>query len=249
MWAWLSTTASRRRTSSGGSAQFRARRALSPWKRPQSRSTRAPSVSRRCREPVTVPAAPRKDRSNAHQRRRSPRSRTERRAWGAGGPRPGGSRTSPARRPSTPAPRGRGRRAGSPTRATSSRLMRVPGCFGTKSVQQSASGSIEISKVPMASRLGGDLELVHADERPQHRQVGHLVDAGEVVQGLRGHLPHALAGDQRQRARAPRQRLRDAQHEAPVDHHARGPGHRQHDRALDLAEGHEEEARVRTATR
>src|SRR5215813_7429104 len=36
------------------------------------------------------------------------------------------------------------------TAAASSRLIRVPGCLGTKSVQQSASGSIEVSNVPRA---------------------------------------------------------------------------------------------------
>ena len=42
-------------------AQLRRRRALSPWKSPQSSSSRRPRCSRRCLEPVTVPpAAPRK---------------------------------------------------------------------------------------------------------------------------------------------------------------------------------------------
>src|SRR3954468_10068201 len=43
----------------GSGCQLRWRSSLSPWKRPQSNSTRCDPVSSRCLEPVTVPAAPR----------------------------------------------------------------------------------------------------------------------------------------------------------------------------------------------
>ena len=48
-------------------------------------------------------------------------------------------------------------------------------------------------------RLRGDLFLVHADERPQHRQRHHLGDARHVLERLRRDLPDHLTGDERQR--------------------------------------------------
>ena len=60
MCPWVSTTAS---IVSGGTAkrsQFRSRRCFSPWNKPQSTSTREPPISSTCREPETMPAAPRK---------------------------------------------------------------------------------------------------------------------------------------------------------------------------------------------
>src|SRR3990170_312678 len=59
MCAWLRITASRCAGSTGGGCQLRRRSAFRPWKRPQSRRRRVPPASRRCLDPVTVPAAPR----------------------------------------------------------------------------------------------------------------------------------------------------------------------------------------------
>ncbi|PTN43686.1 hypothetical protein DAI43_33230, partial [Achromobacter xylosoxidans] len=50
-------------SSAGGTwngAQLRSRKVFTPWNRPQSSRIRRPSISSRWREPVTVPAAPRK---------------------------------------------------------------------------------------------------------------------------------------------------------------------------------------------
>ena len=70
---------------------------------------------------------------------------------------------------------------------------------------------------------------------------GGIVDPGEVGQRLRGHLAEALPAHQGLRAVPPAQRLGDAHHQPPVDHHAQGRRHAQDDLALDLAEGDEAE--------
>src|SRR6266508_6164136 len=68
---------------------------------------------------------------------------------GRGGktPAPGGNSKTSSVAPSTPELTSAGMSSSASTIAASSRLIRVPGCLGTKSVQQSASGSMEISKV------------------------------------------------------------------------------------------------------
>ena len=48
-----------------------------------------------------------------------------------------------------------------------------------------------------ALRLGGDLLLVHADERPQHRHRRDLVDRRQVLERLRRDLADDLAGHER----------------------------------------------------
>ena len=59
MWPWVSTTASTDSAGTANRSQFRSRSRFSPWKSPQSNSTRLSSVSIRCRDPDTMPAAPR----------------------------------------------------------------------------------------------------------------------------------------------------------------------------------------------
>ena len=139
----------------------------------------------------------------------------EPRCWGQR-PAPG-TRSAPARPP---------RRRRRPAAATSSRdstasawagVIRVSGWAGTNSVQQSASGSIEISKVPSCLASSDDLDLVDADQRPQDRPLGGVVDGGDVLERLRGHLPQALAGGQRQGTLAPADRLGDADHQSAID--------------------------------
>ena len=51
-------------------------------------------------------------------------------------------------------------------------------------------------------RLGGDLVLVHADERPQHRQRHDAADRRHVLERLRRHLADDVAGDERLRRAA-----------------------------------------------
>ncbi len=97
--------------------------------------------------------------------------------------------------------------------------------------------------------LVDDLLLVHPHERPQHRHARGSCDDGHVVQGLRRHLSDRLAGDQGARARVAGDALGDAQHHAPVDHHAQRRRHGQHDLALQLAEGHEVQARPHLVAR
>ena len=59
--AWVRTTASMLRGSTGNCAQFFKRSDLNPWNRPQSTRRRWVAFSTTYFEPVTVPAPPRKD--------------------------------------------------------------------------------------------------------------------------------------------------------------------------------------------
>src|SRR3989454_12353917 len=61
---------------------------------------------------------------------------------------------------------------------------------------------------------------------------------------LRGHLPEAVARDQRLGARPARQRLRDAEHHASVEDDAERASHGGHDLPLHLAERHQVEVRL-----
>ena len=96
----------------------------------------------------------------------------------------------------------------------------VSGWRGVNSVQESWSGTIEMSKVPSRCACGDDLFLVHADQRPEHRHVRGLIDHRHVVERLRRDLADDVAGDERARAHVARDPLRDAQHQPPVDDHA-----------------------------
>src|SRR3989338_7030141 len=58
MWVWVSTTWSIVSGLKAGLRQLSSRSSFSPWNIPASTSTRVRSVIRRCRDPVTVPAAP-----------------------------------------------------------------------------------------------------------------------------------------------------------------------------------------------
>jgi hypothetical protein len=62
MWAWVRRTASTSDGANPGDSQFRSRSSFAPWKSPQSTRIRVPATSRRKRDPVTVPAAPWKQR-------------------------------------------------------------------------------------------------------------------------------------------------------------------------------------------
>ena len=157
---------------------------------------------------------------------------------------PAGKRRSAPPRPARPRPR----TSPATSRAASARRTsssgggggRAPGHEELAAVLVGQRADLEGADAP---RLLRDLLLVHADQRPQDRPARGLVDDGHVVEGLRGDLAQALAGDQRlARALRAGQRLRDAHHEAPVEHDAQRRRAGGHDRLLHLAEGDEQQA-------
>ena len=95
-----------------------------------------------------------------------------------------------------------------------------------------------------ALRFGGDLVLVHADERPQHGQRRDLVDRAQILDRLRRHLADDLAGHERAGAMLVRDGLGNAHHQPAIDDDAQGRRDREDDLLLDLAERHEEEPRA-----
>ena len=249
MWAWLTSTASSRRGSTGGGAQFRSRRARRPWNRPQSRSRRARDPWTRCFEPVTVPAAPRNCTLTLTVAGARPPARTDQGGTGSRRPAAPGRPACRRRAGTQSAPRARGPPPPDEAVDVQARLesrdlsgldggIRVPGHEERAAVGVGLDGGRE---GPDGPRLLRDLELVHPDERAQHRHRRHLVDPGQVLERLGGDLAKALAGDQRRRAHAPGQRLRDAHHEAPVHDHAGRRREGEDDLALDVAERHQEQ--------
>ena len=88
-------------------------------------------------------------------------------------------------------------------------------------------------------RLGDDLFLVHADQRPEDRQRRHRSDRRQVLERLRRDLADDLAGHQRARARVARDAARrSAASAADRRRRAVGPARRA-DLLLNLAERHE----------
>ena len=126
--------------------------------------------------------------------------------------------------------------------STDAMVARVAGARGVKSWQQSSSGTIEMLVRADALRVGGDFFLVHADERPEHRQRRRRADGGQVLQRLRRDLADRLAGDERAGALPAGQALGDAQHQPPVDQDAQRRRNRDQHPLLHLAERHEIEA-------
>ena len=188
-----------------------------------------------------MPAAPRKVSVARHSGTDSPTGATVG-AEAETRPRREESRRPPRPRPSTPASHERRDvEPATPRRAASSRLIRVPGCFGTKSVQQSASGSIEISKVPSARACSviSSLSMPISGRRTGSSAASSI--RAEIRERLGGDLAQAVAGHERGGARAMREAFGDAHHETAVDDHAGLSRHRQHDLALDLTERHQEE--------
>src|SRR5262249_45363004 len=155
MCAWLNSTPPSVAGSTRGGAQFRWRNSLSPWKRPQSRSTRCAPSSKRCCEPVTVPAAPRKV-SVALTRPPAFRERPPGRTGGGFLERSG----VPGRdEPRYVEPRLHARRL----------LAAHPRPWMLRHEERAADG-VRLDRGlegPERPRLIGDLELVHADQRAQ----------------------------------------------------------------------------------
>ncbi len=108
-----------------------------------------------------------------------------------------GTRTLLLRGPTAAVDQRRPRRGPPPRASTSSTRAAVAGLRGTKSWQQSWSGSVLTSKVPIRRACCVISSLSMPDQRAQDRPARGLVDDGHVVEGLRGHLAQALAGDQR----------------------------------------------------
>ncbi len=248
MWAWLRITAPSVRGSTGGAAQLRRRSSFRPWKSPQSRSTRLAAVLEQVLGAGDrAPGAPEEGQGRGHSpitRRRAPLRGRRAAPRGGYGPGPGGELEQLLL--------GGLHALGDETLEVEPRLQRrdrlrfhagggMPGREERAAVGVRLDGDLV---GPERVGLPGDLELVHADQRPEDRHRGHLVDARQVVERLRGHLPQALAGDEGERARVAGQALRDADHQPAVDHDAERRRHRQHDFPLDLTEGHDEQARV-----
>src|SRR5213080_3820965 len=92
--------------------------------------------------------------------------------------------------------------------------------------------------------LGGDLALVHADQRAEDRQRHRRLDHRKIGERLRRDLAEALARHQRLGACRPPDRLGDAEHHPPVEDDAQRPPDRCDDLALNLAEGDQVERGV-----
>jgi hypothetical protein len=92
-------------------------------------------------------------------------------------------------------------------------------------------------------RLRHDFVLVHTDERTEERYGRDLSHHGQVLERLRRHLPHHVAGHQCLRVTHLCNALRDAQHQTPVHHDPHRRRHRQHHLLLDVAERHQVEPR------
>src|SRR5579884_4240967 len=84
---------------------------------------------------------------------------------------------------------------------------------------------------------GDDLIFVEADERTEDRQLGDLLDHRNILQGLRGNLPDALAGQQCLGPLPMRQRLSNPNHESAVEDHPKRRRGADDDVALNLSEG------------
>ena len=81
-----------------------------------------------------------------------------------------------------------------------------------------------------------DLLLVKADERPEHGHVHGVVCDGQTLDGLAGHLPDGLPGDESQTPAGPGGALGDLHHETPHEHGGLGGGTLIVDGGLDLGE-------------
>ena len=93
-----------------------------------------------------------------------------------------------------------------------------------------------MAKVPILLSLIGDFHLVHADERAQERQLCRLFNDRQVLRCLRGDLPQAIACDESPAVFAFGEFLRDADHDASVEHHAKWGRRVRHNVALNLPE-------------
>ena len=108
----------------------------------------------------------------------------------------------------------------------------------------------------IVERLGGNIvradfasgvenfEFVGADQRTKHGHARGSVHGDEVAQRLRGDLGQAVSGDERERAFAFREHLRDAQHHPAIEQNAKFLRRVAHDLALDGFEGNAVELQV-----
>ena len=102
---------------------------------------------------------------------------------------------------------------------------------------------MDVSYVPMRRAWVDDLELVHADQRPQDRQARRGVDGVDVLEGLARYLSQAVAGDESERPLLPGDHRRRADHETTVQDDPQGSGTLRHDPPLQLGERHHVESR------
>src|SRR2546423_1733578 len=127
-------------------------------------------------------------------------------------------------------------------RSTVSPLI-VPTCFISSSdwnISYTSRGAFIIARgapPPLGSRL------------PQPSVLGRGATRRHVLERRRRDLADALAGDERLRVPLAREPLRDAQHQASIDHDAQVRRHREHDLLLQIAERHERETRALLITR
>jgi 3-deoxy-7-phosphoheptulonate synthase len=87
-------------------------------------------------------------------------------------------------------------------------------------------------------RLGHDLGLVPADQRPQDGQANGVVERGDVGQRLAGHLAEGVAGDQRAGVQPGRERFGRPEHQPPLRHYLEPARSRGGEGLLRLAERH-----------
>jgi hypothetical protein len=90
-------------------------------------------------------------------------------------------------------------------------------------------------------RLGHDLCLVPAEQRPQDRQGHRVVEGGDVRQRLAGDLAEGVAGDQRGPAETPCQGSPGLEHQPALRHHLEPVSAGGGERLLRLAERHHEQ--------
>ncbi len=99
------------------------------------------------------------------------------------------------------------------------------------------------------ARLIDDLILVHADQRPHDRERRRLLDHRHVLERLRRDLAKTLARHQHGGLRSFRQRARDSQHEAPIEHDPQRAQSVRDDLALQISKRYQHQRRSQLPSR